>query len=172
MNQVLNLETLRLIASVILSSLLSLITPSAECIEALGIAFGVNLWCGMRADGVVIHSCKNWNGKKFMDALKMLALYAAIILAFSTICQLMKAEEYGMTSVRTITWVFILAYLQNSAKNLVKAYPTSVPLMYIYLIIRLEWKKLISEDIEEKLKEFQERQNKQKENESTTQENC
>ena len=162
MGQLINIETLRLFASVIVSSLLAAITPAGGFLVALTVAFGFNIWCGMRADGVVILTCKNWSNKKFMDSVRMLLLYATIIVGFSIICYYMGDQEYGQYAVKILTWVFILAYIQNSFKNLVIAYPKSEALMFIYLLIRLEWKKMTSGQVSKKLQEFAERQEKMK----------
>ena len=77
---ILSYEQLRMIVVGCISALLAIVTPTRGFILALVLMCGWNIWCGMRADGVVIRTCKNFDKKKFRGALRELLLYLAIIL--------------------------------------------------------------------------------------------
>lgn len=158
-----SMEQLRLLVTIISSSLIAAIAPAGLFLLALSIAFGFNVWAGMRADGVVIHNCDNFNIKKFVTAIKELILYTSIILVFSLITYYMGRQEVGKYAVEVITWVFIMTYVQNAFKNLVKAYPTSAPIRTIYLIIRLEFSRATPEAVAKGIEDYilhQQRNNK------------
>lgn len=135
-------EQLRLIVVTALSILLSVIAPTKGLIIALMIMCGWNIWCGMRADGVIIHTCKNFSKKKFVGALKELLLYIAIIYLIRSVTWLCGDNSEGMYAIKTLTYVFMYVYLQQSFKNLIIAYPHNIAIWMIYLFIRLEFNKM------------------------------
>lgn len=149
-----SMEQLRLVCTIITSSLIAAVAPAGVFLLALSIAFGFNVWCGMRADGVIIHNCDNFKMSKFVNAIKEVILYASIILTFTLITYYMGRQEYGIYAVEVITWVFIMTYVQNSFKNLVKAYPESAPLRTIYLIIRLEFSRATPENVAKGIEDY------------------
>lgn len=154
LNGIFTMEQFRLVVYVVGSSLLAAIMPAGTFLLALSIAFAFNVWCGMRADGVIIHNCNNFRMSKFVSALKEMMLYASIILVFSLITFYMGRQEYGRYAIEVISWVFIGAYLQNSFKNLVKAYPRSKQIMTIYLLIRLEFSKATPSNVAKKIEDY------------------
>lgn len=51
--------------------------------------------------------------------------------------------------IKTLTYVFMYVYLQNSFKNLIIAYPTNKAYRIIYHIIRLEFKRAMPSHVQE-----------------------
>lgn len=106
---------------------------------ALVIMFAFNIWAGMRADGVIIRQCKNFKFSKFKNALAELLLYVTIIhVIYSTMIQCGDSEA-ALIVIKSLTYVFMYVYLQNSFKNLLQAYPKKIALRIIYHVIRLEF---------------------------------
>lgn len=113
--------------------------PTKGFVLALVLMFAFNCFCGMRADGVSISRCKNFSFSKFKNALVEILLYLVIIemvFAIMTSCGDSKA---ALVTAKSMTYVFIYVYLQNSFKNLVKAYPRKMALRVIYHLLRFEF---------------------------------
>lgn len=122
-----------------LSPILAYFTPTAGFMWALVIMFAFNIWAGMRADGVIIRQCKNFKFSKFKNALAELLLYVTIIhVIYSTMIQCGDSEA-ALIVIKSLTYVFMYVYLQNSFKNLLQAYPKKIALRIIYHVIRLEF---------------------------------
>lgn len=147
MNLILSYEHLRLIVVTVISTLLGMITPTNGFVIALILMSGWNIWCGMRADGVVIHTCKNFDKKKFRGALKELLLYIAIIYIIFSFMVLCGDSKIALYAVKSMTYVFAYVYLQHSFRNLTIAYPKNVAIWVIYLVIRLEFKRAMPSHI-------------------------
>lgn len=149
-----NLEQFRLIVVGTISSLLAIITPTKGFVVALVLMCGWNIWCGMRADGVVIHTCKNFSKKKFRGALVELLLYLAIILLIRSVMWLCGDNTEGLYAVKTLTYIFIYVYLQHSFRNLTISYPKNIAIWMIYLFIRMEFLKMQPAYIRSILKQY------------------
>lgn len=154
MNSILNYEQLRLIVVGAMSSLLAIITPTKGFIVALILMAGFNIWAGMRADGVVIMTCKNFDKKKFRGALWELLLYTAIILLVRAVMWLCGDDSESMYAVKTLVYIFLYVYLQHSFRNLTIAYPTNMTLWIIYLFIRLEFVKMLPSNLKPLLEQY------------------
>lgn len=59
-----------------------------------------------------------------------------------------------MYATKVLTYVIMYVYLQNAFKNLVIAYPRNKGLWVIYLVIRLELKRLMPEHITELIERY------------------
>lgn len=132
-------ENLRLVATSCLSYAFGWLMPTEGFVLALVLTFAFNCFCGMRADGVSIARCKNFSFSKFKNALVEILLYLVIIemvFAIMTSCGDSKA---ALVTAKSMTYVFIYVYLQNSFKNLVKAYPRKMALRIIYHVLRFEF---------------------------------
>ena len=133
------IENIRLVATSCLSYAFGWLMPTKGFVLALVLMFAFNCWCGMRADGVSIARCKNFSFSKFKNALVEILLYLVIIemvFAIMTSCGDSKA---ALVTAKSMTYVFIYVYLQNSFKNLVKAYPRKMALRVIYHLLRFEF---------------------------------
>lgn len=137
-----SMEQIRWVSVSVMSSLLSIIVPTRGLIVALVIMCGWNVWCGMRADGVIIHTCKNFSKKKFKGALLELLLYVAIIYLIRSVTYLCGDNSEGMYAIKALTYIFMYVYLQHSFRNLAIAYPRNAAIWIIYLFIRLEFNKM------------------------------
>lgn len=133
------IENIRLVATSCLSYAFGWLMPTKGFVLALVLMFAFNCWAGMRADGVSIARCKNFSFSKFKNALVEILLYLVIIemvFAIMTSCGDSKA---ALVTAKSMTYVFIYVYLQNSFKNLVKAYPKKMALRVIYHLLRFEF---------------------------------
>lgn len=171
MNSILNYEQLRLIVVTVISTLLGMITPTNGFVLALIIMSSWNIWCGMRADGVVIHTCKNFNKKKFRGALKELLLYIAIIYIIHSVMVMCGDKAIALYAVKSITYVFAYVYLQHSFRNLTIAYPNNLAIWVIYLVIRLEFKRAMPSHIKPIIEQYEQKKAKQKEEEAKNESN-
>lgn len=139
MEKILNFEQGRLISISCISPVLAYITPTLDFMIALILMFALNIWAGMRADGISITRCKNFSFKKFKNALCELFLYLLIINIVYTIFVKLGDIKVGQVILKSLTYVFLWVYAQNTFRNLIIAYPRNVALRVVYHIIRLEF---------------------------------
>lgn len=139
MNKLFDIEQWRLIAVSIFSPVLAYLTPTKGFILALVIAFGMNVICGMRADGISITRCKNFSFRKFKNAVLELLIYLLIIEVIYGIMSALGDQKAAIVVIKSLSYIFIYIYLQNSFKNLINAYPKRMALRMIYHVIRLEF---------------------------------
>lgn len=144
MERIFNWEQWRIIAISTVSPLFGYVTPTKGFVYALVVMFTFNIWAGMRADGVAIVRCKNFSFRKFKNALCELLLYLFIVEAIFTIMKNCGDDQAAIVVVKSLTYVFMYAYLQNAFRNLIKAYPKKVALRIIYHVIRLEFTRVLS----------------------------
>lgn len=133
------IENIRMIATSCLSYAFGWFMPTKGFVLALALAFAFNLWAGMRADGVAIKRCKNFSFGKFKNALVEILLYLIIIEMVFTIMASCGDAKAALVAAKSITYVFIYMYVQNSFKNLIKAYPKNMALRIIYHLLRFEF---------------------------------
>ena len=143
MERIFNWEQWRIIAISTVSPLFGYVTPIKGFVYALVVMFAFNIWAGMRADGVAIVRCKNFSFRKFKNALCELLLYLFIVEAIFTIMKNCGDNQAAIVVVKSLTYVFMYAYLQNAFRNLIKAYPKKVALRIIYHVIRLEFTRVL-----------------------------
>lgn len=133
------IENIRLVATSCLSYAFGWLMPTKGFVLALVLMFAFNCWAGMRADGVSIARCKNFSFSKFKNALVEIVLYLVIIEMVFTIMASCGDNKAALVTAKSMTYVFIYVYLQNSFKNLVKAYPRKMALRVIYHLLRFEF---------------------------------
>lgn len=132
-------ENIRLIVTSCMSYAFGFLMPTKGFVLALVIVFAFNCWAGMRADGVAITRCSNFSFGKFKNALVEILLYLIIIEMVFTIMASCGDNKAALVTAKSMTYVFIYVYLQNSFKNLVKAYPRKMALRIIYHVLRFEF---------------------------------
>ena len=140
---ILTFEQLRQIAVLIISAVLAAILPTVGFVSALVVAWAFNVWCGMRADGVVNIKCKNWSWKKFGRAGAELIMFLAILWLVALITSFCGDKDEGLFACKTINYVFVWSYAQNGLKNLCKTHPDNKALWVIYLFIRFDFAKIL-----------------------------
>ena len=133
------IENIRLVATSCLSYAFGWLMPTKGFVLALVLTFAFNCFAGMRADGVSIARCKNFSFGKFKNALVEILLYLIIIEMVFTIMASCGDKQAALVTAKSITYVFIYVYVQNSFKNLVKAYPKKMALRVIYHLLRFEF---------------------------------
>lgn len=143
---ILTLDNLRHILMYVLCAIVAAISPTTGFVTALIIAWAFNLWCGMRADGVVIITCKNWSWKKFGHTCAELILFLTILWLVALITYFSGDADEGLYAVKTINYVFVWSYVQNGLKNLCKTHPKNKALWIIYLFVRFEFTKIVRID--------------------------
>lgn len=139
MERIFNWEQWRIITVSAVSPILGYLTPTKGFVFALVIMFAFNIWAGMRADGVAIVRCKNFSFRKFKNALFELFLYLFIVESIFVIMKNCGDDKAAIIVVKSLTYVFMYVYLQNSFRNLIIAYPKKMALRIIYHVIRLEF---------------------------------
>lgn len=133
------IENIRLVATSCLSYAFGWLMPTKGFVLALVLTFAFNCWAGMRADGVSIAKCRNFSMGKFKNALVEILLYLVIIEMVFAIMTSCGDKQAALVTAKSVTYVFIYVYLQNSFKNLVKAYPRKMALRVIYHLLRFEF---------------------------------
>lgn len=128
------------------SMVLAATTPTVGLVSALLFAWSFNIWCGMRADGVINIRCKNWSWKKFAHALFELLTFLVVLELVALITYHSGDQNIGLSICKTINYVFAWYYFENGLKNLCKAYPRNRALWIIYLFVRFEFTKLVKID--------------------------
>ena len=144
---IVNGEHIRAVATGFLAPVFAAIMPTNKFVVALILVASFNIWAGMRADGVVIFRCKKFSMKKLRGALVELILYIVILWLIHGVVWLCGDGTAAVYATKVLTYVIMYVYLQNSFKNLVIAYPRNKGLWIIYLVIRLEIKRLMPEHI-------------------------
>lgn len=127
-------------------TLLAAITPTGNFVVAVIIACFINLWCGMRADGVTNIRCTNFSWKKFKYALAEMMCFFLVLETMAVVCYLMGDKEMGFYACKVAAYCIVYCYVDNSLKNLCKAYPRSRGLWYVYLFVHLDFKRIIKID--------------------------
>ena len=145
MNKILDIEQWRMVAVAGLSPLMGVLTPTKGFVVALVIMFGFNIWAGMRADGVSVVRCKNFQFRKFKNALVELVLYLMIVEIVHSVMVACGDRDAAIVAIKSLTYVCMYVYLQNAFKNLIKAYPQYPALHIIYHLIRMEFTRMMPE---------------------------
>lgn len=143
MTDLLDSSQIRQIGVTIFSAILAFATQTEGFILALIIAFGFNIFCGMRADGVSVVRCKNFSVSKFKNAILEMLLYVAIVYVIYGIMLGCNDGTEALFAIKMLTYIFCYVYICNAFKNLIKAYPKNVAFRVIYYILRFEFAKAL-----------------------------
>ena len=143
MTDLLDSSQIRQIGVTIFSAILAFATPTEGFVLALVIAFGFNIFCGMRADGVSVVRCKNFSASKFKNALLEMLLYTVIVYVMYGIMVSCNDNTEALFVIKMLTYIFCYVYICNSFKNLIKAYPKNVAFRVIYYVLRFEFAKAL-----------------------------
>ncbi len=143
MNKIFDPSQWQIIILSTFSPLLAVITPTEGFLLALVIAFGFNVFCGMRADGVSIIRCTNFKWAKIKNALAELLLYTLICYVLYGIVVSCNDYNEALLVIKTLTYIFSYLYIVNGFKNLIKAYPKNIAFRVIYYLLRFEFTKAL-----------------------------
>ena len=141
MTDLLDSSQIRQIGVTIFSAILAFATPTEGFVLALVIAFGFNIFCGMRADGVSVVRCKNFSASKFKNAILEMLLYVSIVYVIYGIMIGCNDRTEALFVIKMLTYIFCYVYICNAFKNLIKAYPKNISFRVIYYILRFEFAK-------------------------------
>lgn len=137
-------------------SVLAFFTPTRGYCYALLIMSAFNIWCGMRADGVSVKNCKRFSFSKFKNALAELFLYVLINMTVFSVMTMTGDVSQALIVIKSLTYVFMYVYLQNSFKNLTIAYPKNKSCRIVYHLIRLEFKEAMPSRVQDAIKKAEE----------------
>ena len=149
MERLMNIDQVRVVVVSGISSVLAFLTPTAGFLLALALMFGLNIICGMRADGLSVTCCRNFKFSKFKNAIAELLLYLLIIEVIFACMAGMGDKESSLVVIKTITYVFCYVYAQNAFKNLIIAYPRNKAFRIIYHTIRLEFQRAMPSHVQD-----------------------
>ena len=138
-----NIEQIRIIAVSMITTVLGYISPTNGYVISLIIMFALNIFAGMRADGVSVVRCKNFSVRKFKNSLVEFLLYLLIIETIFTVMHSCGDGDAALIAVKSVTYVFVYVYAQNALKNLIYAYPDIIALRILYHAVRFEFKRAL-----------------------------
>lgn len=148
-------EQVRMVCTLLTSTILAIVTPTGTFVAALTLASMFNVWAGMRADGVSVIRCKRFSWDKFLRALCEFMVILVVIELIRGIMYLCGDDGVSLYPVKILTYAACVIYLQNAMKNLVKAYPKNKMLWVVYLFIRCEWRKALPANVDAMLKRYE-----------------
>lgn len=137
------IEKIRLLVTVVFGMITGAVASTGGLVFALSLAWIFNMWCGMRADGITIITCKNFSWGKFLRAVTEFILLLCILELIAIITYVCGDPDIGFFACKTLNYAFIVMYLENSLKNLTKAYPKNKKIWIVYLFIRLDFKRIL-----------------------------
>ncbi len=125
---------------------------------ALFAAFLFNILAGLRADDVKFTMWRliNFDGHKFKDSLKELALIVMITYFLKAIMDLMQYNEKSVYAVQILVWLALYYYVRNSLRNLSKAYPKIKWVVVVYHLFSFQFGKIIPETVTKALEKAEE----------------
>lgn len=125
---------------------------------ALFAAFLFNILAGLRADDVKFTMWRliNFDGHKFKDSLKELALIVMITYFLKAIMDLMQYNEKSVYAVQILVWLALYYYVRNSLRNLSKAYPKIKWVVVVYHLFSFQFGKIMPETVTKALEKAEE----------------
>jgi len=131
------------------------INPTGSYLMALVLAFGFNIFAGLRADEVKIKLqriippiyLKNFNGNKLKDSLFELLIITAVTYLLKGLVELMQLNGGSAYVVQVLVAFAIYYYVTNGLRNLLKVYPKWKWLRLLYHLITFKFKEFFGTDI-------------------------
>ena len=150
-----DLELLGKFFSGIFVIVMGFINPTGGYLMALVIAFGFNIFAGLRADEVKIKLQRiippvfvtNFNGNKLKDSLFELLAITAITYLLKLLVELMQLEGGSAYVVQVLVAFAIYYYVTNGLRNLLKVYPKWKWARLLYHLITFKFKEFFGSDV-------------------------
>ena len=150
-----DLELLGKFFSGIFVIVMGFINPTGSYLMALVIAFGFNIFAGLRADEVKIKLQRiippvfvtNFNGNKLKDSLFELLIITVVTYLLKLLVELMQLEGGSAYVVQVLVAFAIYYYFTNGLRNLQKVYPRWKWLRFVYHLITFKFKEFFGSDI-------------------------
>jgi hypothetical protein len=150
-----DLELLGKFFSGIFVIVMGFINPTGSYLMALVLAFGFNIFAGLRADEVKIKLQRiippvfvtNFNGNKLKDSLFELLIITVVTYLLKLLVELMDVNGVSAYVVQVLVAFAIYYYFTNGLRNLQKAYPKSKWLRLLYYLITFKFKEFFGSDI-------------------------
>ena len=143
------MEQVRMVAVTIVSAVMSVLSPVNNFLLALMVAWGFNVLAGMRSDGIMITNCSKFSIRKFSDSIVQLVLYVCVLCGVQMVMYLCGDCDKSVYVVKTATYIFIYVWVCNGFKNLIRAYPKAKGLIIVYLLLRLDFKKIAPQHVQD-----------------------
>jgi len=113
----------------------------------------------MRADGVVIdRSCRNFDAKKFRNALWELISYLGILLLIYLLFNVSGGRTVALGGINLLSFAASYYYCQKGLKNLIIAYPKRKVYWIFYHLIRFEFYRMAPKSMESLIKRFEKKE--------------
>ena len=152
-------ENIRVLATIVGGYILNYLAPSFPFLLILIATFTFNIWCGMRADGVVINrNCQNYDAKKFRNALWELLSYLGILLLIYGLFNVSGGRTVAVGGLNLVSFGVSYYYCQKGLKNLIIAYPKRKGYWIFYHLIRFEFHRMAPKSIEPLIKRFEKKE--------------
>lgn len=139
-----------------IANILLYFVPVQGLVEALGIAFIVNIALGIYHS--VRYESEGLSLIKFFSGLKELTIYILILAGLWVIGDKMKAADFVYQFAAVITWGLLYLYATNIFRNLHRVFPNSKGLRWIFYMFNLEFLR-----INPGMKDFLDKENEQNE---------
>ena len=152
-------ENLRVLATIVGGYVLNYLAPSFPFLLILIATFTSNIWCGMRADGVVIdRSCRNFDAKKFRNALWELLSYLGVLLLIYSLFSVSGGQKVAIGGLNLLSFAVSYYYCQKGLKNLIIAYPRRKGYWLLYHLIRFEFHRMAPSNLAPLIKRFEKKE--------------
>jgi hypothetical protein len=130
------MENLKSYIATLLVLLTAFLTTARFAIILLSILFISNILVGIITDVLVLGG--RFNFKKFLRATMEFLVYICIIAGVVIVAYLQNEKSLGTYAMTALSWLFVYAYCTNIFKNLIRSFPTSVVINFIYYVISFE----------------------------------
>lgn len=149
------LEVSGKVAVTCFTAILGFVNPTETYLLALVLAFGFNIFAGLRADEVKIKLQRiippvfvtNFNGNKLKDSLFELLAITAITYLLKLLVELMQLEGGSAYVVQVLVAFAIYYYVTNGLRNLLKVYPKWRWARLLYHLITFKFKEFFGSDV-------------------------
>ena len=119
-----------------LTTLISILAPIHNAIVALMLFFSINIFTGFQADRTVNRA--DFSLRKAFDAIRLLTLYYASLLAMHITLELFDEAELARSLTKWVTLIVCYFYLLNIARNARMVFPHSKSLKFFYALLKVE----------------------------------
>ncbi len=127
-----------------ISMILAYFDGTLHFLFALFIGFIFNIFAGLMADKVHFHMWRlcNFKGHKFKDSLLELLLITCVTYLLKLMMDLTPESEKSIYVAQVLMWMALYYYVTNGLKNLIKVYPKSRWIRFVYYVITFQFNEM------------------------------
>lgn len=129
-------ERLKEAAVLGVTTFICILAPIHNAIIALMLFFSINIVTGFQADKAVHRA--EFSLRKAFDAIRLLTLYYASLLAMHITLELFHEAELARALTKWVTLIVCYFYLLNIARNACLVFPRSKSLRFFYSLLKVE----------------------------------